>query len=104
MMKRSFGLSLMVVMLLLSCKAFSGCPGVSGGQRVDLVIGNSNYQKVTPLANAAHDAEDTATVLRSYQFDVMSVEDQCNSEMQQALECFKQALQPNGVGLFFYSD
>ena len=72
-------------------------------RRVALVVGNSKYQKVTPLPNPSNDATDVANVLRSLEFDVISVVDADQIGFNRALgEFSRRAIDADAV-LFYYS-
>ncbi|WP_095129148.1 caspase family protein [Pseudomonas sp. Irchel s3h14] len=71
-------------------------------KRVALVIGNAAYPE-KPLTNPCHDAEDIATVLRHYGFDVLECRDGSYQNMEQALRDFRGELYLADVGLFFFA-
>src|SRR3979411_2026521 len=57
-------------------------------QRVALVIGNSNYQNVSQLANPANDAKAMAKLLNAAGFEVISATDLSLNEMIQGWHDF----------------
>ncbi|WP_313326062.1 caspase family protein [Pseudomonas qingdaonensis] len=71
-------------------------------KRVALVIGNAAYPE-NPLANPRHDAEDIATVLRQFEFDVLEIKDVSHEGMQRALIEFRSQLHLADLGLFFFA-
>ncbi len=75
-------------------------------QRVALIIGNSNYEAITPLANPQNDARLMAATLREVGFEVITVTDADRRAMGRAIQEFGRALRaagPDAVGLFFYA-
>ena len=96
-----FGGSLYTILLLTTCGAFAAEPG-----RVALVIGNSAYQHVDPLANPAADAKLIATVLRGLHFEVIgggAALDLDKPHLEAAIRQFQAAIAPGSVALFYYS-
>jgi len=72
--------------------------------RLALVIGNSNYQKASSLANPLNDAADMAAVLRSLNFNVILKQDIDHSSMKDAVNNFTRQLKKSkGIGLFYFS-
>ncbi len=72
-------------------------------RRVALVIGNADYQSVSPLDNPKRDAEAIATSLTNLGFDVVTGIDLDQRGMQKALRRFSQALVGSDVALFYYA-
>ena len=74
------------------------------GKRIALVIGNSAYTAVSPLANPKNDADLMAKTLRSVGFEVTKLTDADQRAMKQAMLDFGRKLR-GGVeaGLFYYS-
>lgn len=70
---------------------------------VALVIGNAAYRGGGVLKNPAHDAEDIAAKLKAYGFNVITVKDASNQAMDRKLKAFKDRLDKNDVGLFFFA-
>jgi len=68
-----------------------------------LVIGISNYPDGAALANATHDAEDMAKVLESLEFSVILKIDCTAEDIDRAVENFKDNLNSNDVGLFYFA-
>ena len=69
---------------------------------VALCIGNSKYAS-SPLANAAHDAEDVAELCRSLGFDTTLLLEASLDDMLSALAAFVKKLRRGGVSLIFYA-
>lgn len=75
-------------------------------KRVALVIGNSAYTEISPLANPRNDAELMASTLRDLKFEVVTALDANRIDMGRAIRKFSRALRAAGddaVGLFFYA-
>ncbi len=68
-----------------------------------LVVGNGAYRGCGPLKNPVNDAEDIATKLRSYGFQVLVATDASRVEMDRQLRRFSDLLATNDVGLFFFA-
>ena len=74
--------------------------------KIALVIGIRNYQKVPPLQNSVNDARDMATVLKSKGFTVIELYDaKSKRELQDGIRTYYTKLQAGGnsVGLLYYS-
>ncbi len=95
---------LCAIMLLAAC-----CPRAALAaepRRVALVIGNSAYQHVDPLANPAADARLIAAVLRGLHFEVVgggAALDLDKPHLEAAIRQFQAAITPGSVALFYYS-
>ena len=73
------------------------------GKRLALVIGNSGYRHVTPLANPVNDATDIAAKLKSLQFDVLLATDADQPRMSALLEEFRTRVTREHIALVFYA-
>lgn len=73
------------------------------GHRVALVIGNDNYQSVTPLHNARADAKAVAAALRSVGFKVTLEQDVTLEKLKSALRAFKSQVSGGDVAVFYFS-
>lgn len=71
-------------------------------KRVALVIGNAAYLE-KPLTNPCNDAEDIASVLRQFAFDVLECKDATHEAMARALRDFRGELYDADLGLFFFA-
>ncbi|MEM8964521.1 MAG: caspase family protein, partial [Acidobacteriota bacterium] len=71
--------------------------------RVALVIGNNDYESAERLYSPVNDANDMAATLRELGFDVIERTNLTRQAMDQVIEEFKLAIQPGGVGLFYFS-
>lgn len=79
-------------------------PGTSqGGKRVALVIGNSNYQFSSKLANPGNDAQDISATLRQLGFEVVEGRDLDRRGMDDAIRQFSRKLDGAGLAILFYS-
>jgi uncharacterized caspase-like protein len=75
-------------------------------QRVALVVGNSDYELISPLANPANDAALMAETLRGVGFEVVEVKNADRRGMARAIRDFGKRLRGAGrdaVGLFYYA-
>ncbi|PTD95746.1 caspase family protein [Pseudothauera lacus] len=68
-----------------------------------LVVGISNYPNGGALKNPAHDAEDISKALLDLGFSVISQIDCTVEDIDRALESFKDNLNSNEVGLFYFA-
>jgi hypothetical protein len=73
------------------------------GHRLALVIGNDNYQHVTPLHNARSDARAVKTALKSVGFDVTLEEDVDLQRLKTALRTFKGKIAGGDQVVFYFS-
>ncbi|MGI9433522.1 MAG: caspase family protein, partial [Geminicoccaceae bacterium] len=99
---RLFALLLTAVTAL----AIWGGQPASAQTRVALVIGNSDYRDLGPLANPANDADLMAESLRGLDFEVMVSTDLDQKSMKRAIKAFGRRLDEAGsdsVGLFYYA-
>lgn len=73
------------------------------GHRIALVIGNDNYQHVTPLHNARADARAVKAALKSVGFDVTLEEDVDLQRLKTALRTFKGKISGGDQVVFYFS-
>ncbi|SCW66510.1 WD domain-containing protein, G-beta repeat-containing protein [Ancylobacter rudongensis] len=80
-------------------------PSPAMGRRLALVIGNSAYRHVSPLANPQNDARLMESALREAGFEVTQVLDADLTQMRRALLAFGRALREGNVeaGLIYYA-
>lgn len=71
--------------------------------RVALVIGNAEYEHVSPLQNPVNDAEGIARVLRERGFTVVVGTDLTYQSMSDAVDAFVRELNTGSIALFFYA-
>jgi hypothetical protein len=76
---------------------------LSLAQRTALVIGNSNYETISPLKNPEKDAMAMSRALSSVGFDVIDGYDLSLEQMYDKIELFSKKLSHGGVGLFFFA-
>jgi len=77
---------------------------IAPDQRQALVIGNSEYTHAGALRNPVNDAQAISDTLRQLDFEVMTLTNASQREMEQSIRDFGKNLQGrNGVGLFFYA-
>lgn len=95
-----------LLVAVLFCLA-SGCvAAASTGQRIALIIGNSNYVELSALQNPENDARAMAGALEALGFDVILKVDADRRGMARAIRDFGRQLTGAGtdsVGLFFYA-
>src|SRR5258708_11568145 len=73
-------------------------------KRVALVMGNSAYQSVNPLANPKNDSEAMSAVLKNAGFDVVELKRDLNaSEMRRALRDFSGAVRDADVAIVYFA-
>ncbi len=75
-------------------------------KRVALVIGNSSYKQISPLANPKNDAALMAATLKDVGFEVVTAIDVDVRQMGRAVRKFGKRLRRSGkdaVGLFYYA-
>ncbi len=77
---------------------------ISEVKRLALIIGNSNYQSITPLANPKNDAELMGSILKQLDFETMVFTDLGKDDMIKKIREFGSRLsETKAVGLFFYA-
>lgn len=115
MRTRSLHLALLALALSLSaCNSRNASPATdtaapatrsldAPGHRIALVIGNDNYQHVTPLHNARADARAVRAALRSVGFDVTLEEDVDLQQLKTALRTFKGRISGGDQVVFYFS-
>ncbi|GLQ28774.1 caspase family protein [Sulfitobacter pacificus] len=72
-------------------------------RRVALIIGNSDYQQVTPLDNPGNDATDLHVALEGLGFEVLLGLDLTSAEMSELADKFVAGLDTADVALFYYA-
>ena len=90
---------------LLFAQANAGTPEKNAPLKYALVIGNSNYAGLSPLANPVNDANDIAAVLQHLGFTVDKVLNGSMIQMEDAVLRLKDRLiaADNAYGFFFYA-
>jgi hypothetical protein len=82
---------------------FSSQPA-SAAKRVALVMGNSAYQNVNPLANPKNDSEAMAAMLKSAGFDVVALKRDLNvTAMRRALRDFADTVRDADVAVVYFA-
>lgn len=80
------------------------CQPAFAEKRIALAIGNSNYQKVSHLANAANDAAVLAATFRKANFDVVTLRlDLSAMEMRRALRDFGDKARDADIAVVYYA-
>src|SRR6202011_2307082 len=95
----------LLLRLALSCLvAAAMATGAHAERRIALVIGNSAYSAVSPLANPKNDAALMAKTLKSVGFEVTMLVDADQRAMKQAMLDFGRKLRDGAdASLFYYS-
>jgi len=75
----------------------------NAAKRVALVIGNSAYEKATPLINPKNDAADITVKLKSLGFEVVTGIDVGHRAMRRTVEKYLEALVDAEIAVFFYA-
>ncbi len=91
----------------LAAIAFMFCTGLARAEnRVALVIGNSNYEKLAKLTNPANDARLVASTLAGLKFNLVGGGAQLDLDkggFEKAVRAFGQALDSADIALFYYA-
>ena len=103
-MNRIF-LSLAFAFLLFTLPAYAEEKGVAlTGNRVALVVGNSNYSgEIGRLGNPVNDVRTMARTLEQAGFSVTKLEDTSYSELREAIWDFGKQLREADAALFYFS-
>ena len=75
----------------------------SGSDRIALVIGNSDYEFVTPLANPVNDAADIRSALETLGFGVFVGTNLSRVETFELIEKFGEAREVADAALFYFA-
>jgi uncharacterized caspase-like protein len=89
-------------LLFCASAAATKVAGVSGDDRVALVIGNDAYKK-SPLMNPVNDARDMKAALEQVGFSVIYKENVDLPSLKRAVQAFARNLNKDTVGLVYYS-
>jgi Caspase domain len=100
-MTRSLRRLATIIVFALGPFAFTS-PGVAA-ERVALVIGNGNYQKVPTLPNPPRDAADIGRALERLNFKVTHLTDADAAEMRKAIVDFGRAAEGSEMAVVFYA-
>jgi len=101
---------LLTIILLLALSTFSlqadrglKLKKMQEEQRVALVIGNANYEKLATLKNPINDARAMRRALQKRGFSVMYKENASKREMKKLIKKFTYKLKAGGVGLYYFA-
>ncbi len=72
-------------------------------RRVALIIGNSNYERITSLDNPGNDAEDISVALEGLGFEVFLGLDTSAEKMIALSNEFAEAIKTADVSLFYFA-
>jgi tetratricopeptide (TPR) repeat protein len=95
-----------LVFICLAVALLSPAAAAAGGKRIALVVGNSAYRNISPLANSANDARLIADTLRSLDFNLVGGAPQLDlnkSQFDEAVQSFGNMLGGTEVALFYYA-
>lgn len=87
----------------LFCLLFIALAGTASAEKVALVIGNSAYENVAYLPNAATDASDIARSLEGIGFRVTLGTDLTRAEILTVVRDVRRSLAPEDVALFYFA-
>ena len=89
-----------ILLLALTGTAHAATPSNASAseRRTALVIGNSDYELISPLRNPVNDARAMARVLGDLGFEVIAKENLDQKEMKRAIRDFGRKLGQGGVG------
>ena len=104
-LKKALFVALTLLPVVLFAQQNTGTTGQDSPQKYALVIGNSTYTGLTPLANPVNDANDIAAVLEYLGFNVDKVLNGNLEQMENAVMRLKENLEAadKGYGFFFYA-
>ncbi len=88
--------------LLLTVLAATAASADAPQHRLALVIGNSAYES-SPLKNPVNDANDMGKMLKGLGFEVISLLNANQKQMESAIRTFQGKLGKETVGMFFYA-
>jgi uncharacterized caspase-like protein len=90
-------------LFIFSMACLAGQPALAD-KRVAFVVGNSNYQNVSVLANPANDAAAITEMFKRARFDVVeSRRDLKNTEMRRALRDFTEKARDADIAVIYYA-
>ena len=92
-----------VLALVLAAGALPVTPTLGAAENVALLIGNSRYERATPLRNPAADAGAVGAALARLGFRTTVALDVTRDAADRALESYASSLPAQGVVLFFYA-
>lgn len=90
-----------LLLLGLALFAFSGTAFAE--RRVAFVVGNANYQSVSPLKNPVNDAAAVAKILRDLGFEVTLVTNLGKADFEQKVSTFANSLPGASAAVFYYA-
>lgn len=82
---------------------WGACTQALAEERVALIVGNSAYERVTPLDNPINDALDVSVALEGLGFTVILGTDLSQAEMRKAIDVFRERAKTADVVLFYYA-
>lgn len=95
--------ALIVALALLAPAEFARAEEAKSLKGVALIIGQSTYEHIQPLANPANDSRDMAKLLTDLGFDARSVSDRDAKKLKRDLERFVEDAEGADVAFLYYS-
>jgi uncharacterized caspase-like protein len=93
-----------VAVFVAICSIWFSSQPAFADKRVALVLGNSTYQKVNPLANPVNDSGAISATFKSAGFDVVELKRDLNvAEMRRALRDFSDTVRDADVAIVYYA-
>src|SRR5258706_12138382 len=97
------GRSILARYFVALCACFLGAHSADAAKRVALVIGNSAYRVLPPLANPINDARDIGETLRKLGFETIIATDLDRAGMNDALDRFSRVTAGAEMAFVYYS-
>jgi uncharacterized caspase-like protein len=88
---------------LLVATLWSAGENAQAQNRVALVVGNSNYKRVSSLPNPVHDSQDVAAALGRLNFKVTSIQDADFTTFRRALSDFNRAAPSADIAVIYFA-
>ncbi|MGC1506385.1 MAG: caspase family protein [Sulfitobacter sp.] len=97
------GRVLIRTVVFLACALLLPLQAQAQDRRVALIIGNSDYERVTPLDNPGNDATDLHVALEGLGFEVFLGLNTTGAAMTGITDTFAKAIETADVALFYYA-
>lgn len=95
--------SLMARLIAITLIWCLGAAAALAGERLALVVGNSDYQSVSELDNPINDALDISVALEGLGFDVIQLSNASMEEMRAGVDRFAEKAETADVVMFYYA-
>ena len=96
------GLSYVVLLAIAALVLVRSDPAFAAGNRIALVIGNSNYQHVRQLPTPVNDADDIAAELARLDFEVILRKDTGIEDLRRAIRDFSEQSAKADIALMYF--